>query len=464
MTLHSSTITIMISLREMITETMTKNLSINKLKPLSFSRNDKQEILMNGFKLKDLLNQYGSPLYLLCEDTIRARANQYKDSFKEFYGEDYEIVYASKALNCQAICKLMDQESISLDVVSIGELHTAMSVKFPAEKIIFHGNNKSKEEIQACLDKGVRIILDNFNDLRLIDELNIEKKDVEIIIRVTPGIECHTHEYIKTGKIDSKFGFNLEDVLLLVGKLKVEYSYIKILGLHSHIGSQIFEMEPQKDAALVLLNKYKEIKDQHGLEMSHLNIGGGLGIKYLESDDPPEIADLVKSSATAVINACKDLGLKKPILMMEPGRSMVAPAGITAYRVGNIKDIPNLRKYVCVDGGMADNVRPIMYQAQYHAELDAKDPNKDLETVTIAGKYCESGDVLIKDIKMSKAQTDDLLVVFSTGAYNYSMASNYNRATRPAMVLVNKNGHNLIVRRESLDDLLSHDLVPDYLN
>lgn len=441
---------------------MTTRTSINRLKPLSFSRNEKHEISLAGFKLQDLISQYGSPLYLLCQETIQARIQEYKDSFKDHYG-DSEIVYASKALNCQAICRMMQQEGISLDVVSMGELHTAMSVKFPSEKIIFHGNNKSPEEIQACLDQGIRIILDNFNDLRLISELNKDKKETQVIIRVTPGIECHTHEYIKTGKIDSKFGFNLEDVLPLVEKLKNEYPFIKILGLHSHIGSQIFEMEPQKDAALVLLNKYKEIKDQFGLEMTHLNIGGGLGIKYLESDDPPEITDLVKSSASAVIEACTKLDLKKPILMMEPGRSMVAPAGITAYRVGNIKDIPNVRKYVCVDGGMADNVRPIMYQAEYHAELDAKDPNKDLETVTIAGKYCESGDVLIKDIKMSKAQNDDLLVVFSTGAYNYSMASNYNRATKPAMVLVNKNGHNLIIRRESLDDLLQHDLIPDHL-
>ena len=458
----------MISLEKMTTghvmETMKS--SINKLKPLSFSRASNHEIELNGFKLKDLLEEYGSPLYLLCEDTIRARAQEYVMSFKEFYAksnDEFEIVYASKALNCQAICKLMQQEAISLDVVSIGELHTAMSVNFPADKIIFHGNNKSPEEIKACLTHGVRIILDNFNDLRLINELNKDNKEVKVIIRVTPGIECHTHEYIKTGKIDSKFGFNLEDVMPLMQKLVKEYSFIKVLGLHSHIGSQIFEMEPQKDAALVLLTKYKEIKDQLGLEMSHLNIGGGLGIKYLESDDPPEIADLVKSSATAVIETCSKLGLKKPILMMEPGRSMVAPAGITGYRVGNIKDIPNIRKYVCVDGGMADNVRPIMYQAKYHAELDAKDPKQNLETVTIAGKYCESGDVLIKDIKMAKAQTNDLLVVFSTGAYNYSMASNYNRATKLAMVLVNKNGHNLIIRRESLDDLLAHDLVPDYL-
>lgn len=451
----------MISFEKMTVNTM--KTSINKLKPLSFSRNSNQEISIAGFKLKDLVQTYGSPLYILCEETIRARANEYKDSFQEFYGE-YELVYASKALNCKAICKLMEKESVSLDVVSIGELYTALSVNFPMNKVIFHGNNKSPEEIQACLENNARIILDNFNDLRLIDELNKSKKEVKIIIRVTPGIECHTHEYIKTGKIDSKFGFNLEDVLDLVAKLKKDYPYINILGLHSHIGSQIFEMAPQRDAALVLLNKYKEIKEQLGIEMTHLNIGGGLGIKYLESDDPPEIADIVKFSAKAVIEACEKFQLKKPILMMEPGRSLVAPAGITVYRIGNIKDIPNLRKYVCVDGGMADNVRPIMYQAQYLAELDAKDPNKDLETVTIAGKYCESGDVLIKDIKMTKADTDDLLVVFSTGAYNYSMASNYNRATKPAMVLVNKTGHNLIVKRESLDDLLRQDLVPSHLS
>lgn len=437
--------------------------SINQLKPLSFARDDNFEISLAGFKLKDLIKEYGSPLYLLCEDTIRVRAQQYKDSLQEFYGES-EVVYASKALNCLALCKIMQQEGMSLDVVSIGELHTALKAKFPTDRIIFHGNNKSPEEIKACIDNDVRIILDNFNDLRLITELNTDSKEVKVIIRVTPGIECHTHEYIKTGKIDSKFGFNLEDVLPLVEKILNESKEIKILGLHAHIGSQIFEIDPQRDAAIVLLDKYKEIKDKFDLDMSHLNIGGGLGIKYLESEDPPEIADAIKNSADAVKDYCEKSGLQKPILMMEPGRSMVAPAGITAYTVGNIKDIPGVRKYLCVDGGMADNVRPIMYQAEYHAELDAKDPSQNKEKVTVAGKYCESGDVLIKDINLSVAQADDLLVIFSTGAYNYSMASNYNRATKPAMVLVNKNGHNLIVRRESLDDLLLHDLVPDYLN
>ena len=437
--------------------------SINKLKPLSFSRDSSQEISVAGFKLKNLVEIYGSPLYVLCEETIRRRAREYKAAFKEFYGDEHEVVYASKALNCRAICALMQQEDIGLDVVSIGELHTALSVKFPAKKIIFHGNNKSPEEIKTCIDKGVRIILDNFYDLELINKLNKDNKNIEVIIRVTPGIECHTHEYIKTGKIDSKFGFNLEDVIPLVKDITENHPKIKVLGLHAHIGSQIFEMEPQKDAALVLLNKYKEIKEKFDLDLTHLNVGGGLGIKYLESDDPPEIADLVKNSATAVKEACEQMGLIKPILMMEPGRSMIAPAGITAYKVGNIKDIPGVRKYICVDGGMADNVRPIMYQAQCHAELDAKDPIADRERVTIAGKFCESGDVLISDIDMTKAEAGDILVIFSTGAYNYSMASNYNRFTKPAMVLVNKNGHNLIIKRESLDDLIQHDIVPEHL-
>ena len=442
---------------------MTTDLSsINKLKPLGFSRNEAQETLIHNYKVKDLVAQYGSPLYILCEETIRARAQEYVASFKKYYGEA-EVIYASKALNCMAICKLMQQENISLDVVSIGELHTALKANFNPEKIVFHGNNKSPEEISACIKNDVRIVLDNFNDLRLVSKLNTEKKNVKVIIRVTPGIECHTHEYIKTGKIDSKFGFNLGDLLSLVEDIKNNYAFITILGLHCHIGSQIFETQPQQDAAQVLLEKYAEIKSKFDIELAYLNLGGGLGIKYLESDDPPEISTIIKNSCDAVTSICDKLNLKKPILMMEPGRSLVAPAGITAYKVGNIKDIPNVRKYVCVDGGMADNVRPIMYQAQYHAELDAKDPNENLEQVTIAGKYCESGDVLIKDIMLAKAEAEDILMVFSTGAYNYSMASNYNRATKPAMVLVNKNGHNLIVRKESLDDLIAHDLIPDHL-
>lgn len=436
---------------------------LNQLKPLSYSSDSEGKISLGGIKLEELVKTYGSPLYVLCEDTIRARARAYKKSFEK-NSVDHLVVYASKAMNCLAVCKIMEQEGLGLDVVSSGELHTALTAKFPTEKIIFHGNNKSAEEIKMCIENSVTIILDNYNDLRLIKEYFAKNPDAktEIIVRITPGIECHTHEYIKTGKIDSKFGFKMEELDSLFKEL-VTISNIKIRGLHAHIGSQIFETVPHRDTCKVLLELYKKLQDDHKIEMPDLNVGGGLGIKYLESDDPPEIEAWVQIIVDAVKKNCEELGLKLPRIMVEPGRSMIGPAGATVYKVGNIKDIPGVRKYVAVDGGMADNSRPIMYQAEYTAELDAHVGSKDTENVTIAGKYCESGDVLIKDYQLPKAKADDLLVIYSTGAYNYSMASNYNRVTKPGMVLVKDGKADIIVKRETLDDLLRNDVIPERL-
>lgn len=436
---------------------------LNQLKPLSYSVDSDSKISIAGIKLEDLAKKYGTPLYIMCEETIRKRAQAYRKGFEK-NSMDHLVIYASKAMNCLAICKLMDQEGLGLDVVSAGELHTALKAKFPTEKIIFHGNNKSAEEIAMAIENQVTIILDNKNDLRLIKEYlktNPGAK-VQIIVRITPGIECHTHEYIKTGKIDSKFGFKIEDLEPLFSEL-VSIKQIKIRGLHAHIGSQIFETIPHKDTCKVLLELYKKLQDKFNIEMPDLNVGGGLGIKYKESDDPPDIEVWVQIIIDAVKANCKELGLKTPRILVEPGRSMVGSAGVTLYKVGNIKDITGVRKYLAVDGGMADNVRPIMYQAQYTAEIDAKVGSKDIEKVTIAGKYCESGDVLIKDYDLAKAKTDDLLVVYSTGAYNYSMASNYNRATKPEVVLVKDGKAETIVKRETLDDLLRNDVIPTHL-
>jgi diaminopimelate decarboxylase len=440
-----------------------QDFKLNQIKPLSYSVDPDNKISIGGLKLEDLANKHGTPLYLMCEDTIRERARAYRRGFEKA-GVDHLIVYASKAMNCMAICRLMDQEGLGIDVVSSGELYTALKAGFPTNKIIFHGNNKSAEEIKMCIENSTTIILDNYNDLRMIEnylESNPNTK-TEIIIRVTPGIECHTHEYIKTGKVDSKFGFNLEDLDALFTKL-MKISAIKIRGLHAHIGSQIFETEPHKDTCRVLLELYKTLQDKFKIQMPDLNVGGGLGIKYLDSDDPPEIEAWVDIIVSAVKKNCEELGLRLPRIMVEPGRSMVGSSGATVYRVGNIKDIPGVRKYVSVDGGMADNSRPIMYQAQYTAEIDGKISSKVTEKVTIAGKYCESGDVLIKDYEIARAEEGDLLVIYSTGAYNYSMASNYNRVTKPAVVLVKDGESHLIVKRETHEDLLRNDLVPDYL-
>ena len=449
-----------------------QTISSSHLKPLTYSVDAEQEISIGSLKIKDLVKEFGSPLYILCEETIRERARQYTKAFKDFYAADALVVYASKALNTRAICKIIDQEGLGLDVVSGGELFTALSVNFPKERIIFHGNNKSYEELEMAIENEIgSIMLDNFHELNLIEAIletkaELRTKKINFTIRLTPGIECHTHEYIKTGRIDSKFGFNLNEmdkVIEAVQKLQTKYENISIKGLHAHIGSQIFETEPHKDVPNVLLQELKKIQDKYQIKIQDLNVGGGLGIKYMESDDPPEIRDWVKIICDSVKANCEKLGLELPRILVEPGRSLLGPAGITVYEVGNIKDIPNVRKYVAVDGGMADNVRPIMYQAEYEATVDGKVNSTDLEKVTVAGKYCESGDILIKDIDLPKIESKDLLVIFSTGAYNYSMASNYNRVTKPAMILVNKDKADIIVRRESLEDLIRLDEVPERL-
>lgn len=438
---------------------------LNQIRPISYTVDQEGKVSIGKIKVEELAAKFGTPLYILCEETIRQRARAYKGSFEKLY-PNHLVIYASKALNCQAVCRIIDQEGLGIDVVSAGELYTALSAKFPAEKIIFHGNNKGAEEIAMAIENKVTIVLDNYHDLKLIQEYIAKNSNakVSLLIRITPGIECHTHEYIKTGRIDSKFGFNLNQIDEVISKLQELKSNITIKGLHAHIGSQIFETIPHKDTCKVLLETYKQIKDKYGIEFSDLNVGGGLGIKYTENDDPPEIEDWVKIIVDAVKENCKTLGIKEPRILTEPGRSLVGPAGATVYKVGNIKDIPNVRKYIAVDGGMADNTRPIMYGAKYIAEIDGKVNSRDKELITIAGKYCESGDVLIRDIELAKAQSGDLLITYSTGAYNYSMASNYNRATKAATVLVNKGEAHLIIEREKLEDLIKFDKIPKHLS
>ena len=437
------------------------SLSLDQVKPITYKVDG--EITIAGAKISDLIKKHGSPLYIMCEETVRKRVQAYENAFKNYY-PNHLAVYATKAFNCKALCKLMEQEGFGLDVVSDGELYTALSVNFPAEKIILHGNNKSKKELEMAIENEIgAIILDNFHELEMIANISKEKKNkkVNLMIRVTPGIECHTHEYIKTGHLDSKFGFNIEDLNdVIQAILDLKNSNIEIKGLHAHIGSQIFELQPHADTTEVLFKLYKEVKDKFGLEFSDMNIGGGLGIKYLNSDDPPSIDTWVKTIADAAKKYAAQYSIKEPRILVEPGRSIVGPAGVTAYTVGNIKDIPEIRKYVSVDGGMADNARPIMYQAEYLAEIANKPNDKSSEKVTIAGRYCESGDILIKDITLPKMDSGDILVIYSTGAYNYSMASNYNRTTKPPVVLVKNGVSEIIVDGETLEDIIRKDRVP----
>jgi diaminopimelate decarboxylase len=337
----------------------------------------------------------------------------------------------------------------------------------PAERIVLHGNNKSREELALAAGSGVTVVIDNWRDLELLAELapGLEasgRAPVRLMLRFTPGIECHTHEYIRTGHLDSKFGFDpdqLEGVLQhLVG-----CPWGRLTGLHAHIGSQIFELQPHRDLAGVMADALALARSL-GHPLSDLNVGGGLGIRYIASDDPPSIESWVRTVAEAVAAACEERGLALPRLLCEPGRSLVATAGVTVYEVGSRKDIPGLRTYLSVDGGMSDNPRPITYQSQYTAVLADRPTAEATEIVTVAGKHCESGDVLLKDLALPPATSGDLLVVFATGAYNASMGSNYNRIPRPAAVLVHDGLADLVQRREQPEDLLRYDVLPERLH
>ncbi|ANV86084.1 diaminopimelate decarboxylase [Picosynechococcus sp. PCC 11901] len=432
------------------------------LMPLTSTVNGQDHLVVGGCDVTELVKQYGSPLYILDEYTLRTTCRQYRDSFQKYYGGESLVIYASKAWSCMAICAIVDSEGLGFDVVSGGELYTTLKAGVSPQKIYFHGNNKSREELNFALDQGVTIIVDNFFELELLKALTGDRQTTaKIILRLTPGIECHTHEYIRTGHLDSKFGFDpnqIEAAFALVSQAE----FLNCIGLHAHIGSQIFEQQPHKDLGDVLAGWYKKAAD-YGLNPEILNLGGGLGIRYTESDDPPSIEAWSQNVAQSLEAACRSHGIALPKLIVEPGRSLVGSACITAYTVGSRKVVPEIRTYVSVDGGMSDNPRPITYQSLYRAVIANRLSAPCEETVTVAGKHCESGDVVIKDAQLPTPQPGDILVVLATGAYNYSMASNYNRIGRPAAVLVNEGEAQLIIRRETLEDLVRQDCLPERL-
>ncbi|MFN5540183.1 MAG: diaminopimelate decarboxylase [Candidatus Melainabacteria bacterium] len=432
--------------------------------PNSAKINSKNHLEIGDYDLVELVERFGSPLYVLDEQTIRETAREYKKALADFYPNSLPI-FATKALCLQAVFAIMAQEGFGLDVVSAGELYTAQSIQFPADQVFLHGNNKSKEELQmACEyrnnEGGAKTIIDNFHEIKLLAEIG---KPIDALIRITPGVECHTHDYIKTGHLDSKFGFDLEQLDSAI-ELIQSAKNINLIGLHSHIGSQIFEITPYQDAARIVLEQYVRIKEKYGIEFTHLNLGGGFGIHYTESDDPPNIREVIKQIATTVKSLLSEFNLKEPTLILEPGRSMVGRAGVTVYSVGSTKQVPEGRLYVAVDGGMADNPRPITYQAKYQACLVNRVLVDEESVCTVAGRYCESGDILLKDINLpSDIKQGDLLAVFSTGAYNYSMSSNYNRVGKPMMVLVSNGEAEIVLRRESMEDLIRNDVLPSRL-
>lgn len=419
------------------------------------------ELILGGVGVKTLAAQYGTPLYVMDENVIRSNMRAFKSSMDKYYGGKGLVCYASKAFSCKEIYRIAKEEGIGADVVSIGEMYTAKSIGFPMDQVCFHGNNKTRRELEAALDWGVtRIVVDNLTELHTLSALAKEKGIIaEILLRIKPGIDAHTHNFIRTGQIDSKFGLALETGEAMEGvKEALAAESVTLRGLHCHIGSQIFFVDPFVHAAEVMMGFLGQIKAETGVELPELNLGGGFGILYTDEDEPVPFGDYMEPVSRAVKASAEKLGLSQPFVLIEPGRSIVGEAGITLYTVGSVKEIPDIRTYVSVDGGMGDNPRYILYQAKYDMILANRVNEPATETVTVAGRCCESGDLLGENVPLAPAKPGDLLAVFATGAYNYSMASRYNRVGIPPVVMVKDGASRVIVRGESLEDLVRNDL------
>lgn len=431
------------------------------LMPLTAKVNEADHLTIGGCDVTALVEQFGSPLYILDEHTLRTACQQYRDAFRQYYPGESLVIYASKAWNCLAVCAIAASEGLGIDVVSAGELLTALQAGVKGDRLYLHGNNKSLDELRMAIEARCTIVVDNWLELQTLTTLATSDHPVRIMLRLTPGIECHTHDYIRTGHLDSKFGFDpdqVEEVFSFVGKQPM----LDCVGIHAHIGSQIFELNPHYDLTDVMVGWLAKAAAA-GLPVRELDIGGGLGIRYTESDDPPSIHDWAKIICEGVVKACGARDLPLPKLIAEPGRSLIGSACVTAYTVGSQKTVPNLRTYVTVDGGMSDNPRPITYQSVYRAVVANNMSAPATETVAIAGKHCESGDIVIQQATLPATQAGDTLVIMATGAYNYSMASNYNRVPRPAAVLVNDGDASIILQRETYIDLIRQDRLPERL-
>lgn len=423
--------------------------------------NEKGHLTIGGCDTVELAKKYGTPLYVLDENVIRNTCKAYVDSFKRHYDGKGLALYASKALSCKALCEIAKEENMGLDVVSGGELYTALKAGFPVENIHFHGNNKTYDEICFAVDSNIgKIVVDNLTELETLDKICAEKGKVQkISMRIKPGVDAHTHNFIRTGQIDSKFGFALETgEAMNAVKEAIELKNVEFTELHCHIGSQIFDIDPFVTAAEIMMDFIGAIKNETGHAVTELNLGGGFGIKYTDNDNPTAYDNYMNSVSKAVHAKAEQYGLPVPFVYIEPGRSIVGEAGITLYTVGAVKTIPDVRTYVSIDGGMCDNIRYALYQSEYTV-VTANKADKEADTVvTIAGKCCESGDLIQENTKIAKAEPGDTIAVLSTGAYNYSMASNYNRIPKPPIVLVNNGTDKLIVKRESYEDLIKNDL------
>jgi diaminopimelate decarboxylase len=410
--------------------------------------NERGHLEIAGCDMVELAERFGTPAYVYAEDDIRRRAQEFRSAFAE-RTDAFEVIYASKALPVTAAYRLMKEEGLSVDVASGGELHMALAAGFDPARIHLHGNNKTEDELRYAFDQGVgHLILDSFDEIELADRLL--DRPQKALIRVTPGIKPSTHDFVQTGQLDSKFGFGLADRLAEQAVERVRDSAnLELVGLHAHIGSQIFELEPYVKAIEVIA----DFCDSVDLAPELLNVGGGLGIAYLDSDEPPSIEDYVEVKVRGVQRVFDPA----PKILVEPGRSLVGNAGVTAYRVGTVKEIPGVRTYVAVDGGMSDNLRPMLYGARYEAVIADRAGEAPETLATIAGKHCESGDVLVRDTDLAAPRVGDVLVTPATGAYGYAMANNYNGVPRPPVIFCREGEARVVVRRETWDDLLARD-------
>lgn len=427
--------------------------------------NDKDHLEIGGCDTVALAKEYGTPLVVIDEEYLNSICEDY---FTAFTAKEKSLVlYASKAFLTPSILGIIKKNGMGLDTVSGGELYMAKKSGFPMDKVFFHGNNKTSEEIMQAIEYGVaRIVLDNHYEIDFVNKIaeNLNAKP-DVLLRITPGIDAHTHDFIKTGHIDSKFGFTLQTGDAMEGVKKVvEAEHLNFKGLHCHIGSQIFGTESFTHAVDVMMNFIKTIKESLGVEVEDLDIGGGRGIYYTEGDDPTSIEDYSNAIFSELKEKTKELELNMPKIYIEPGRSIIGPCGTNLYKVGSIKDIPGIRKYVAVDGGMSDNIRPALYGAKYEVGIASRmAASKKTETITISGKLCESGDILARDIVLPEINSGDILAMTSTGAYGYSMASNYNMIGKPAVVFVKNGNSDLVIKRQSYEDLLSTHIMLERL-
>jgi diaminopimelate decarboxylase len=432
--------------------------------PHTTTHNAAGHLEIGGCDVVDLAHEFGTPLFIYDEQTLRDQCRAYHAAFGALT-DLYEIVYASKAFSCRAMAELVAQEDLSLDVATGGELAAAVAAAFPARRIYFHGNNKSPAEIEAGLDAGIgHFVVDSFEEIERLEAAAAARgRSQDVLVRVTPGVRPTTHDFVQTGQQDSKFGFGLADgrAAEAVRRLR-DAPHLRLVGVHAHIGSQIFALDSYRREVEVLFIAIDEWRRDVGFACCIFNIGGGLGIRYTEADRPSSIAEFAEVSVSAVRDGADRHGLEMPKLFVEPGRSIAGKAAVTAYTVGTVKVIPGVRTYVAVDGGMSDNLRPMLYDSRYEALLANKVEEEASDVVTVAGKHCESGDVLVRDVHIAPPAPGDILVTPSTGAYGYAMANNYNAQPRPAVVLAGGGRARVIIERETWDDVLrlQRPLVP----